>query len=139
MAFGLNKVQLIGNLTATPALRYTQLGKVLTTIRIGCNSYTGTGDDGPTQRTEFVNVVIWGKRAEGLVKVVKKGTQVYVEGRLQTRFYDDKQGQKRYITEVVAREVGLLGRKPVQASEEPSAKETHDEPNLPFENEDAPF
>ena len=139
MAFGLNKVQLIGNLTATPALRYTQLGKVLTTIRIGCNSYTGTGDDGPTQRTEFVNVVIWGKRAEGLVKVVKKGTQVYVEGRLQTRFYDDKQGQKRYITEVVAREVGLLGRKPVQASEELSTEETHNEPDLPFENEDAPF
>ena len=139
MAFGLNKVQLIGNLTATPALRYTQLGKVLTTIRIGCNSYTGTGDDGPTQRTEFVNVVIWGKRAEGLVKVVKKGTQVYVEGRLQTRFYDDKQGQRRYVTEVVAREVGLLGRKPVQASEEPLAKETHNELDLPFENEDAPF
>ena len=139
MAFGLNKVQLIGNLTATPALRYTQLGKVLTTIRIGCNSYTGTGDDGPTQRTEFVNVVIWGKRAEGLVKVVKKGTQVYVEGRLQTRFYDDKQGQRRYLTEVVAREVGLLGRKPVQASEESSAEETHNEPDLPFENEDAPF
>ena len=111
MAEGLNKVLLIGNLGQNPELRATQGGQSVLTLRVATNERFKNRDGEWQDRAEWHSVVIWGKRAEGLAKVVSKGTQVYVEGRLQTRSYDDKQGQKRYVTEVVARDVILLGRR----------------------------
>jgi len=111
MAEGLNKVLLIGNLGQNPELRVTQGGQSVLTLRVATNERFKNRDGEWQDRAEWHSVVIWGKRAEGLAKVVSKGTQVYVEGRLQTRSYDDKQGQKRYVTEVVARDVILLGRR----------------------------
>lgn len=106
---GLNKVMLIGNLGQDPELRFTQSGQGVLSMRIATSeSYLVDGER--TERTEWHTVVVWGKRAEGLNKIVQKGTQIYVEGRLQTRSWETKQGDKRYSTEVVAHNIELLGR-----------------------------
>jgi single-strand DNA-binding protein len=109
MAEGLNKVMLIGNLGQNPELRFTQSGQAVLTMRMATNERFKNRDGEWQDRTEWHNVVVWGKRAEGLNKVVEKGTHMYVEGRLQTRSWEDKSGQKRYTTEIVARNVLLLG------------------------------
>jgi single-strand DNA-binding protein len=111
MAEGLNKVMLIGNLGQQPELRHTGSGQGVLSLRLATNERFKTRDGEWTDRTEWHTVVVWGKRAEGLAKVVDKGTHLYIEGKLQTRQWEDKQGQKRYTTEVVARQVLLLGRK----------------------------
>lgn len=110
MSQGLNKAQIIGNLGQNPELRYTQGGTAVMTLRVATNEKFKK-DGEWTDRTEWHSVVVWGKRAEGLSKVVGKGTQLYVEGRLQTRQWDDKEGVKRYTTEIVASDILLLGRK----------------------------
>jgi single-strand DNA-binding protein len=109
MAEGLNKVLLIGNLGQQPELRTTQSGQSVMTLRMATNERYKNRDGVWTDRAEWHTVVVWGKRAEGLSKVVSKGTQLFIEGKLQTRSWDDQQGQKRYTTEVVARQVLLLG------------------------------
>ena len=111
MAEGLNKALLIGNLGQNPELRVTQSGQSVLTLRMATNERYKNRDGEWQDRTEWHNVVVWGKRAEGLNRVVSKGTHLYVEGRLQTRSWEDKQGQKRYTTEIVAREILLLGRR----------------------------
>lgn len=111
MSEGLNKCLLIGNLGQNPELRYTQGGQAVLSLRLATNERFKNRDGEWQDRTEWHTVVVWGKRAEGLSRVVSKGTLLYVEGRLQTRSWEDKQGQKRYTTEVVAREILLLGRK----------------------------
>lgn len=110
MAEGINKVFLIGNLGQNPELRYTQSGQAVLSLRMATNERFKNRDGEWQDRAEWHTVVVWGKRAEGLSKVVVKGTQLFVEGRLQTRSWEDKQGQKRYSTEVVSREIVLLGR-----------------------------
>jgi len=111
MAEGVNKVLLIGNLGQQPELRFTKSEQAVLSLRIATNERFKNRDGEWQDRTEWHTVVVWGRRAEGLNKVVKKGTHLYIEGRLQTRSWEDKQGQKRYTTEVVAKEVVLLGRK----------------------------
>ena len=111
MAEGVNKVLLIGNLGQQPELRSTQSGQSVLTLRMATNERYKNRDGEWQDRTEWHSVVVWGKRAEGLNKIVGKGTHLYIEGRLQTRKWEDQQGQTRYTTEVVARDVKLLGRK----------------------------
>lgn len=111
MASGLNKVLIIGNLGHQPELRYTGSGQAVLSLRIASNEKWKNRDGEWQDRTEWHSVVIWGNRAEGLSKVINKGTQMFVEGRLQTRTWEDKDGNKRYTTEIVAREVILLGSK----------------------------
>lgn len=111
MSQGLNKAQLIGNVGQTPELKYTQGGTAVMTLRVATNERFKNKDGEWTDRAEWHSVVVWGKRAEGLSKVVEKGTSLYVEGRIQTRTWDDKEGQKRYSTEIVANQILLLGRK----------------------------
>lgn len=111
MAEGLNKVMLIGNLGQQPELRTTTNGQSVMTLRLATNERYKNRDGEWTDRTEWHTVVVWGKRAEGLSKIVNKGTHLYVEGKLQTRQWEDREGQKRYTTEVVARQILLLGRK----------------------------
>ena len=109
MAGGVNKVILVGNLGADPELRYTPSGQGVCELRIA-TSDSWTDKQGQRQeRTEWHRVVVWGKRAEVCSKYLSKGRQVYVEGRIQTRNYDDKDGNKRYITEVIANDVQFLG------------------------------
>lgn len=111
MAEGLNKALLIGNLGQNPEIRYTQSGQAVLSLRMATNERYKNRDGEWQDRTEWHTVVVWGKRAEGLSRVVSKGTHLFVEGRLQTRSWEDRQGQKRYTTEVVAREIILLGRR----------------------------
>lgn len=109
MAEGLNKVMLIGNLGRDPELRYTQGGQAILNLRIATNESFQNRDGERQERTEWHSVIIWGKRGEGLNKVLSKGSQLFVEGRLQTRSWEDKEGKKRYTTEVVATNVVLIG------------------------------
>ncbi len=109
MANGLNKVMLIGNLGQPPELRYTQSSQAVLNFSLATNEGFKNRDGEWQSRTEWHKVTVWGKRAEGLNKILQKGTQLFVEGRLQTRAWEDKQGQKRYTTEVVAQDVKLLG------------------------------
>jgi single-strand DNA-binding protein len=109
MSDGLNRVMLIGNLGQDPELRFTTGGQAVLNLRIATNESYVNRDGERQDRTEWHSVIIWGKRGEGLNKVLSKGKQIFVEGRLQTRSWDDKQGNKRYTTEVVATEIVLLG------------------------------
>src|SRR5579872_7404952 len=104
-----NKAILIGNLGADPELRYTPSGSAVTELRIATTE-KWTGKDGEKkEETEWHRVVVWTKQAENCAKYLKKGRPVYVEGRIRTRNWEDKEGQKRYMTEIVADKVQFLG------------------------------
>lgn len=107
---GVNKVILVGNLGRDPELRYTQSGTAVCQLNLATTrTYTKGGPGGErVEETEWHRVVVWGKQAEHCSNYLSKGRQVYVEGRLQTRSYDDKDGIKRYSTEVVADTVQFL-------------------------------
>jgi single-strand DNA-binding protein len=107
---GLNRCTLLGNLTADPELRFTQGGQAVLNIRMATNESYLDKDKNWKERTEFHGVVVWGKRAESLAKILTKGAPVFVEGPMRTSSYDDREGNKRYKTEVVAQTVRLLGR-----------------------------
>jgi single-strand DNA-binding protein len=109
MADGLNKVLLIGNLGADPELSYTQSSQAVLKLRLATNESFVNKAGERQERTEWHRVVVWGKRAEALSKFLTKGRQLYVEGRLQTRSWDDKDGQKRFATDIVAIDIVLLG------------------------------
>jgi single-strand DNA-binding protein len=110
MAEGMNKVLLIGNLGQDPELRYTQGGQAVLNLRLATNESFLNKDNERQERTEWHSVTVWGKRGEALNKILSKGKQLCIEGRLQTRSWEDKQGGgKRYATEIVATNVILLG------------------------------
>ena len=110
MSDGMNKVILLGNLGADPDLRYTAAGAAVLNLRLATNESYVDKNKEPQERTEWHSVVIWGSRAEGLARVLTKGSGVLVEGTLRTSSYE-KDGQKRYRTEVHAREICFTGRK----------------------------
>ena len=104
-----NKVILIGNLGRDPEMRYTQGGTAVATLNIATTRvYTNKSND-RVEETEWHRVVVWSKQAESCNQYLSKGRQVYIEGRLQTRSYEDKEGVKKYSTEVIADQVLFLG------------------------------
>lgn len=105
-----NKVILIGNLGRDPEVRHTPGGAPVATFSIATNEAWNTREGQREERTEWHRVVAFGKLAEICGQYLKKGKQVYVEGRLQTRSWDDRDGNKRYTTEVVANTMTMLGR-----------------------------
>jgi single-strand DNA-binding protein len=110
MARGINKAILIGNLGKDPETRYTAGGSAVTNIRIATNETWKDKQTGEQQeRTEWHAVVFFGRLAEIAAEYLRKGSTVYVEGRLQTRKWQDKDGQDRYTTEIVANEMQMLG------------------------------
>jgi single-strand DNA-binding protein len=109
MAGGVNKVILVGNLGADPDMRYTPSGQGVCELRVATSESWNDKNGQRQERTEWHRIVVWGKRAEVCSKYLAKGRQVYVEGRIQTRTYDDKDGNKRYITEIIAADVQFLG------------------------------
>jgi single-strand DNA-binding protein len=109
MAGGVNKVILVGRLGADPDMRYTPSGQGVCELRVATSESWNDKNGQRQERTEWHRVVVWGKRAEICSKYLSKGRQVYIEGRIQTRNYDDKEGNKRYITEVIANDVQFLG------------------------------
>jgi single-strand DNA-binding protein len=109
MAGGVNKVILIGNLGADPELRYTSGGSAVADLRLATSRKYTTKDGNSKEDTQWHRIVVWGKQAEHCKEYLSKGRQVYVEGRLQTRQWEDRDGNKRYTTEVVAERVQFLG------------------------------
>lgn len=109
MSEGMNKAILIGNLGQDPELRYTQGGQPVLNLRLATTETYVNRDKERQQRTEWHTVVVWGKRGEALHKILAKGRAVCIEGRIQTRKWEDKEGNKRYGTEIVATNVILIG------------------------------
>lgn len=131
----LNKVMLIGRLTRDPEMRTTPTGVNVCQLSIATGyAYTNQATGQKVEQTEFHNVVLWRKLADIAVQYLKKGTQVYLEGRLQTRNWDGPDGKKNYRTEIIADNMIMLGRpngsaNPDQGGHSPaSASSQHDTP-----------
>ena len=120
----MNKVFLIGRLTRDPELRYTGNNTAVATFSIAVNRNFSNAQG--EREADFFNITVWRKQAENVKNYLSQGSQVAVEGRLQTRSYDDKDGQKRYVTEVVADNVEFLGSK--NSSNNSSNGSRNDEP-----------
>jgi single-strand DNA-binding protein len=108
MAKDLNKVQLTGRLGADPEPRYTPQGSAVTTFRVASNRRWKSADGEDHEETEWFRIVAWNKLGEICAKYLTKGSRVYIEGRLQTRSWQDQEGQTRYTTEVIANDMIIL-------------------------------
>ena len=104
-----NKVILVGNLGKDPEVRFTPSGRAVAKFSLATTDSWMDQESGRQERTEWHNIVVWGKQAESCGQYLTKGRQVYIEGSLRSRSYDDKDGNKRYITEIVAQRVQFLG------------------------------
>ena len=111
MAGYLNKAMIIGNLGRDPEMRYTQGGQAVTNFSLATNRRWVGRDGEPGEATEWHNIVAWGKLAEICNEYLSKGSSVYIEGRLQTRQYEDREGITRRTTEIVALEMQMLDRR----------------------------
>lgn len=139
-----NKVILIGNLGSDPELKYTPSGAAVTNFNVATNEVWNDKDGNKQERTEWHRVVLWRKLAEIAGEYLKKGSKIYLEGRLQTRSWEDKDGVKRYTTEVVADNMTMLDAKgeggssgsdvssAPPATEAPPAADSGAEDDLPF-------
>lgn len=141
-----NKVIILGNLGADPEVRYTSSGTKVVSLRVATTDVIGTGEN-REERTEWHRITVWGKQADQCGNYLKKGRTVYIEGRLQTRSYDDKDGIKRYSTDIVAQTVKFIGPgdrsegngggRP-ERSEAPRSSQAPEEPATPFDEPKAP-
>jgi single-strand DNA-binding protein len=130
MSRGLNKVMVIGNLGRDPEMRYTPSGRPVTTFSIATSRTWNTSEGEKRVETEWFNVVAWSSLAEICKQYLTKGQQVYIEGRLQTRHWDDAEGNKHTSVEIVASEMIMLGdRREQEVSTEPDSIE---EDEFPF-------
>ncbi|HEY5956805.1 MAG TPA: single-stranded DNA-binding protein, partial [Polyangiaceae bacterium] len=109
MAEGLNRVMLLGNLGADPELRNTSGGQAVLKLRLATTESYLDRNRVRQERTEWHSVVVWGRRAEALSRILSKGSRLFVEGGIRTSSYDDKEGNKRYRTEIVANNIILSG------------------------------
>lgn len=109
MADGLNRVTLLGNLGADPELRHTRDGGAVLNLRLATTESYLDRDKVRKERTDWHSVTVWGKRGEALAGILRKGSQLLVEGSLRTSSYEDRDGNKRYKTEVNATNVVLCG------------------------------
>ncbi len=128
----MNTVQILGNLTRDAEVRYTKSGKAVATFTMAAtNIYVDSTTNEMKEQTSFINVVAWGKLGESAGNL-RKGNRCFVEGRLQTRSYETQDGQKRYVTEVVANFVGTsLTNDETASSNFDSFAQPQDE-NIPF-------
>lgn len=128
----LNKVMLIGRLGADPEVRYTPSGRANVAFNLATNAVWKDQDGNKQERTDWHRVVAWGKLAEIIGEYLKKGSRIFLEGRLQTRSYEDN-GQKRYITEVIADSLDM------PETSEPSEPSKYDQQEEPSLADDLPF
>jgi single-strand DNA-binding protein len=144
----LNKVMIIGRLTRDPEVRTTPNGKNVSSFSVA-TSYNWTDQQGQKkEQTEFHNVIAWGKLGEIIAQYCKKGKQLYIEGRIQTRSWDDKtSGKKQYRTEIIADSMIMLGSPSSSSSSSNAAAATPiisespapENPDIQIENSDMPF
>ncbi|PVX51912.1 single-strand binding protein [Balneicella halophila] len=133
-----NKVILVGNVGIDPEVRYLEGGTAVATVRLATSeTYKNKNGERITQ-TEWHNIVLWRGLAEITEKYVKKGMQLYIEGRLRTRSWDDKEGNKRYTTEIVADSMKMLSRKDDNSSQQEEKKQQDIAPELD-DADDLPF
>lgn len=125
----LNKVQIIGRLGRDPKLRYSQSGSPVCTLSVATDEGYTDRDGKKVDRTEWHRVVLYSKAAENCNQFLKKGSLVYVEGSLQTRKWQDQQGQDRFSTEIKAQRVQFLDKKD---GGKPSSSESYGMDNVPF-------
>ncbi|MBN1217354.1 MAG: single-stranded DNA-binding protein [Anaerolineae bacterium] len=135
MSRGLNKVMVIGNIGRDPEMRYTPSGKPVTSFSLASSRTWTTPDGERREETEWFNVVAWGNLAEICNQILSKSQQVYVEGRLQTRSWEDENGQRHFRTEVVANEMIILGPRTKDRSDrsEESAEKRYEDESLAFD------
>ena len=131
MSRGLNKVMIIGNLGRDPEMRYTPSGKPVTTFSVATSRTWNTSDGEKREETEWFNVVAWSSLAEICKQYLTKGQQVYIEGRLQTRHWDDQDGNKHTSVEIVANEMIILSERR-ESGESSTEAESIDEEEFPF-------
>lgn len=140
----INKVILLGNVGQDPECRTTQSGQSVATIRLATSEKYKDKEGNMQERTEWHTVVAWGKTAEIVQKYAPKGKQLYIDGRIQTRKWQDKNGQDRYSTEIVADTIKLLGGNansgatPRDNTPSPSDNNTTTS-SVPFDDEEIPF
>lgn len=143
MSDGLNSVHLIGNLGSDPELRMTHGGQAVLTIRLATSESYLDRDRNRQERTEWHTVVLWGKRAEGLAKILHKGSKIGVHGSLRTNSWEGTDGTKRYRTEIQARQVILCGdARRATPSRDPGDEYDRGAPpasNYPDDDDDIPF
>ncbi len=135
---GVNKVILVGNLGADPEVRYSSTGTAVANFRIATSENWTNKEGERVSRTEWHRVVAFGKLGEICAEYLSKGRQVYVEGRLRSRSWEDKEGTKRWVTEVTATNIVMLGAageqikevggEPTEEAQEPAAEED----DIPF-------
>jgi single-strand DNA-binding protein len=131
MSRGLNKVMIIGNLGRDPEMRYTPSGRPVTTFSVATSRSWNTSDGDRRVETEWFNVVAWSNLAEICKQYLSKGQQVYIEGRLQTRQWDDAEGKQHTSVEIVANEMIILGDR--RETTEGVAEEEHiNDDEFPF-------
>jgi single-strand DNA-binding protein len=143
-----NKAILIGNLGKDPELRYTPSGQAVASFPLATSERFKDKDGNWQERTDWHNIVVWGRQGETVKEYLKKGRSAYVEGRIQTRSYDDREGNKKWITEIVASRVQFLGGRSEgdrsgegQGTSESEIPETAavSEPLVNQEDDDLPF
>jgi single-strand DNA-binding protein len=138
MSRGLNKVMIIGHLGREPEMRYTPSGRPVTSFSVATTRTWNSPDGERREETEWFNVVSWGNLAEICKQYLTKGQQVYIEGRLQTRRWEDQEGKKHFTTEVVANEMIMLGDRPLRSN---AAAEggSYNAPEPSVEEDEFPF
>jgi len=133
---GINKAILVGNLGGDPELRYTASGDAVANFTMATGEVWTDKDGNKQDRPEWHRIVAWRKLAEICGEYLKKGSQVYVEGKIRTRSWEDKDGVKKYTTEIQAENIVMLGRKSeeegIPPSPPPEKKEFESEDDLPF-------
>lgn len=137
----LNRAMLIGNLGADPELKYTQAGKAVCDLRVATTDRWNDKNGQKQERTEWHRIVVWDKLAENCSKFLTKGRQVFVEGRIQTRKWQDKEGKDRYTTEIQAQTVTFLGSKDggSRSEREEAPPPSNGSSSPPLSDDDVPF
>jgi single-strand DNA-binding protein len=145
---GVNRVLLLGNLGQDPELRYTPSQQAVTTLRIATGEKRKNSSGEWVEHTEWHSVVVWGKQAETCNQYLSKGRQIFVEGRLQTSKWQDKEGNARYKTEIIASAVQFVGggrgentggEKSYSSSDDESTGVSGSNQNISLDDDDIPF
>lgn len=134
----INKVILIGNLGADPEIRYTQSGTPVVNFRIATTERWKSQDGQQQEQTEWHQIVAWRRLAEICSEYLQKGSKVYIDGKLQTRKWQDQNGNDRYTTEIVARDMKMLSPRPSQSGDGGGYQDFPPEPP-PGTGDDVPF
>ena len=135
----INKAILIGNLGADPEIRYTSSGTSVASFRVATSEQWTTKEGEKAERTEWHRIVAWGRLGEICGEYLHKGSQVYIEGRIQTRSWEDRDGNKRYTTEIVAQTLQMLGSPSKGGKTEAPDERFPGEEPISIPDDDIPF